>query len=134
MQKFHVSPGEMNTLFQECRQCGQCCRHYRKILLHDDEVDFIRKMGGNVGVMVGLNELRDKTMEQLVEEKRKDNQVFMIHPDDKGCVFLIKKDGKSYCRIYNYRPRTCREFKCTLADESLLNIIMDDAISLLTEK
>lgn len=24
------------------------------------------------------------------------------------CYFLTKKNGKPFCRIYNYRPRACR--------------------------
>ncbi len=122
---------EMDSIFQECRQCGACCKKYRKVLLHPDEVDFIRKMGGHVGVKVGLNDLRGKSMDELVEEAKKTGKVYMIHPDGKGCVFLEKRNGKYFCKIYHYRPRSCMGFHCTLADNSFKNLFADNTIHLL---
>ncbi len=125
---------ELDTIFLECRQCGQCCKNYRKILLMDDEVDFIKKMGGYVGVMVRMDDLRDKKMDQLVEEAKKKDDVYMIHPDEKGCVFLERVNGKSCCKIYNYRPKTCINFKCSLGENSLMDIILKDPLCLLSKK
>lgn len=121
----------MKTLFNECRQCGACCKNYRKITLYPDEVDFIRKMGGHVGVNASLAQLRRKPLQEIVEEARISGKVYMVHPDDKGCVFLLKRNDKCYCKIYHHRPRTCRGFKCNMADNSFLDIFGQDATLLL---
>lgn len=122
---------ELKSILDECRQCGTCCRSYRRITLQADEVDFIRKMGGHVGVDVNLNELRDKSMAALVEERKALGKVFMIHPDDQGCVFLEKRNQKSYCKIYHYRPKACQGFVCNLADTSFMDLFGGNAIHLL---
>lgn len=122
---------ELNTILDECRQCGTCCRKYRKILLHPSEVEFVRKMGGHVGVDVSLNDLRENSMTELMEEAQAEGRVYMIHPDNRGCVFLEKRNDRYFCRIYHYRPRVCRGFRCNLADSSMLDLIAGDAIHLL---
>lgn len=126
-----VDPAALRSILSECRQCGTCCKSYRKITLQPDEVDFIRKMGGHVGVNVSLNGLRDRSMDQLVEEAKATGKVFMIHPDDKGCLFLQKRNEKFYCRIYHHRPRACQGFRCNLADSSFLDLFGADSIHLL---
>lgn len=126
-----LSAINLNTIFSECRQCGACCKKYRRILLQPDEVEYIKKMGGHVGVDVELREIREKGMAKAIEDAQKDGKVYMIHPDDKGCVFLQKRNGKYYCKLYNYRPQTCRGFKCNFADATALSLITDGAIHLL---
>ena len=121
----------LKTLFYGCRQCGTCCKTYRKILLYPDEADFIRKMGGHVGVNASLSELRAKPLQELLQAAQEDGKVYMIHPDDRGCVFLQKRNDKYSCRIYHHRPRTCRGFKCNLADSSFLEVFGRDASLLL---
>ena len=121
----------LQTIFYECRQCGTCCKSYRKISLRPDEVPFIEKMGGHVGVDVCLNDLRQKSMQELVAEARATGKVYMIHPDEKGCIFLEKRNAKYYCKIYNFRPQACRGFRCNLADSSFMDLFCRDAIHLL---
>lgn len=122
----------LRTIFDDCRQCGTCCRKYRKITLTAEEAPFIEKMGGHVGVDVSMQQIREKGRDQAIAEAKAAGKIYMIHPDNKGCIFLQMKNGKSYCRIYNYRPRTCRGFRCTLADDSFLNLFGgDSAIHLL---
>jgi len=121
----------LNTIFADCRQCGTCCKKYRKILLQPDEIDFIKQMGGHVGIDVSFEEIREKGMEGATEEAKNKGRVFMIHPDDKGCVFLEKRNEKYRCKIYHYRPKTCRGFRCNLADDSFFSLFSDDAIHLL---
>jgi len=36
---------------------------------------------------------------------------------DGDCVFLGKKDGEYYCKIYNIRPRICRLYPFVEKDE-----------------
>ncbi len=127
----HLDEQNLNTIFDECRQCGTCCKKYKKVLLQGDEPAFIKKMGGNVGVDATLKELREKPLKQLIEERKKTGKVYMIHPDDKGCIFLECRNGLYRCKIYNYRPLSCRGFRCNLADDSLLSLFTDNAIHLL---
>lgn len=126
-----IDSASLRTIFAECRQCGTCCKSYRKITLQPEEVDFIRKMGGHVGVDVSLAQLRDKTMDELLADASETGKIFMIHPDDKGCVFLQKINGKYACKIYHHRPRTCRGFRCNLADSSFLDLFGTNSIHLL---
>ncbi|BDD88944.1 YkgJ family cysteine cluster protein [Desulfofustis limnaeus] len=121
----------LSSIFHECQQCATCCKTYRKITLQPNEVDFIKKMGGHVGVDVTLTDIRTKGLVKASEEAMAKGKVFMIHPDDKGCLFLEKRDNKYYCKIYNYRPRSCRGFKCNLADGTFLDLFGQDSIHLL---
>lgn len=122
---------DLNTIFDPCRQCGTCCKQYRKISLQKDEIDFIKKMGGHVGVNVNLNEIREKGIDLATEEAGREGKIFMIHPDNKGCIFLEKRNNKYYCKIYHYRPQTCRGFRCNMVDDSMLTLFGNDAILLL---
>jgi len=122
---------ELKTIFAACRQCGSCCKSYRRVLLHADEVEFIRRMGGHVGVDVRLDALRDKGLAQLEQEAAQAGKVYMVHPDDRGCVFLQRRNDSFVCRIYHHRPRSCRGFRCTMADGSFQHIFGADAIHLL---
>lgn len=126
-----LDQGTLNTIFHECRQCGTCCRKYRKIGLRSDEVERIEKLGGHVGVNITMAEIREKGLEQATLEAKAEGKVFMIHPDDNGCVFMEHKDDKYFCRIYHYRPQTCRGFTCNMADESFLSLFGEGATSLL---
>lgn len=126
-----IDAAALKTLFHECRQCGSCCKNYMKITLYPDEVDFIRKMGGYVGVNASLSQLRRKSLQELMEAAKIGGKLYMIHPDDNGCVFLQKRDGKFYCKIYHHRPRTCRGFRCNMADSSFLDIFGQEATFLL---
>jgi len=122
----------LDTIFQDCRQCGTCCRKYRKISLQPDEVEFITKMGGHVGVDVSMAAIRELGLMKATEEAKKRGKVYMIHPDDRGCVFLEHRNDNYRCKIYHYRPKTCRGFRCNLADNSFLNLFGgDEAMHLL---
>ncbi len=129
--KNNLSVSALNTIFDECRQCGTCCKKYRKILLQPDEVAFIKKMGGHVGVDVSLSSIRDEGIELATRNAKERGKVFMIHPDDKGCIFLERRNDKYFCKLYHYRPQTCRGFRCNLADDSLMSLSSMDAIYLL---
>lgn len=126
-----LDAGTLNTIFHECRQCGTCCKKYRKIALHQDEVDFIEGMGGYVGVNVCMSDIREKGLEEATKEAKAEGKVYMIHPDDKGCIFMEHRNDKYYCKIYNYRPRTCRGFRCNMADDSFFHLFGSEATCLL---
>ena len=126
-----LSQSHLNTIFAACRQCGTCCKKYRKILLQPNEVEFIEKMGGHVGVDLTMKEIRTKGLKRATEEAKKAGKIYMIHPDDKGCKFIEKRNGKYFCKIYNFRPNTCKGFKCNFADMSAFNLMAGDSIHLL---
>lgn len=121
----------LKTLLQECRQCGACCKRYKKVVLQSHEVEFIQKMGGHVGVDATLRQLREKPLSQLVAEKRESGRIYMIHPDDKGCIFLQRRNDLYFCKIYHYRPLACRGFRCNLADNSFFDLFASNAVCLL---
>ncbi len=131
-KEFTLDEQNLKTILHECRQCGTCCKKYKKVLLQGDEPAFIKKMGGHVGVDATLKELREKPLEKLIEEKKESGKVYMIHPDDKGCMFLECQNGLYRCKIYHYRPLSCQGFRCNFADDSFLSLFGDDdAIHLL---
>ncbi|KJS03142.1 MAG: hypothetical protein VR65_02605 [Desulfobulbaceae bacterium BRH_c16a] len=122
MKNIKVNEHALRTIFHDCRQCGTCCKKYRKIGLQPEEVEFITRMGGHVGVNVSMAAIREKGLDAATLEAKDGEKVFMIHPDDKGCVFLQHRNDKYYCAIYHYRPKTCRGFRCNLADDSFLQL------------
>lgn len=121
----------LNTIFHDCRRCGTCCRTYRKVPLEPVEVDRIERLGGHVGVALSMKTIREKGLAQARHEARSEGRLYMIHPDDRGCVFLERRDGRYSCRIYHYRPKACRGFRCNLADDSFLTLFGDGATCLL---
>ncbi len=127
----NLQASTLNSIFTPCRQCGNCCRQFRKITLQEDEVEFITKMGGHVGIDISFKEIREKGLEKAREDAGKRGKIFMIHPDNKGCIFLMKKNELQCCKIYHYRPRSCKGFRCNLADDSLLSLINRDSHLLL---
>lgn len=121
----------LDTIFHECRQCGTCCKKYQKILLEPDEVERMEKLGANVGIMLSLNDLRNRKLDELAEEEKSKQKIYMVHPDGKGCIFMEKRNDKHYCKIYHYRPKACRGFKCNMADNTVKDLFMDNSIYLL---
>lgn len=96
-----------------------------------DEVAFIKRMGGHVGINISMKEIREKGLENARKEAAENGKVFMIHPDDKGCIFLERRNDLHSCKIYHYRPQACRGYRCNLADDSMLTMISGDAHLLL---
>jgi uncharacterized protein len=123
----------MKSIFHDCRQCGTCCKAFSKIKIYPEEVDFIKKMGGHVGIQVNISELIQKNINDLINEPEYKDKLYMVHPDSKGCIFLEQRNNNYYCKIYHYRPKTCQGFKCNLVDEHSRNLLFQDAIYLLGE-
>lgn len=126
-----IEKNKLDTILQECRQCGTCCKTYKKVLLEPDEVERMKKLGAHVGIMIRLNDLRNKNINELAERENNKEKIYMVHPDDKGCIFLEKRNDKYYCKIYHYRPEACKGFKCNMADDTVNSLFMQDSIYLL---
>lgn len=99
--------------------------------MEKNEVEFITRMGGHVGIDLSIKEIREKGLKKAREDAALSGKVFMIHPDNKGCIFLQRKNDKYFCKIYHYRPESCRGYRCNMADNSMLTMISSDAHLLL---
>lgn len=126
-----IDKQQLNTIFHECRQCGTCCKSYPKILLEPEEVEPMKKLGANVGYMVHLDDLRTHNINELANQEKVKHKIYMVHPTEDGCIFLEKRNDKYYCKIYHYRPKSCKGFKCNLADGTIKDLFMKDAMYLL---
>lgn len=127
----NLDSAKLNTLFAQCRQCGTCCKSYKKVPLEPDEIERMKKLGAHVGLMLSLNDLRNADIDTLIKKEAEKGKVYMIHPDEKGCIFLEKKNEKCYCKIYHYRPKACQGFKCNIADNTISDLFLNDPIHLL---
>lgn len=74
-----------------CKRCGYCCTLIPKISFWE----MIRIM------LKGYFNFTEKDGEGIrcIKLKR-----------DNDCYFLVRKDGTTYCRIYDIRPEVCRDF------------------------
>lgn len=122
---------QLNTIFHECAQCGTCCKQYRKVTLEKGEVERLKKLGAHIGVNISFKEIQAKGLKQAQKDAEGTGKIFMIHPDNTGCIFLEKRNSKYYCKIYHYRPKACQGFKCNMADDSFLDLFGENAIHLL---
>ncbi|MBI2129050.1 YkgJ family cysteine cluster protein [Candidatus Woesearchaeota archaeon] len=78
----------------ECENCGQCCR----LLFKPNKSDIVKiEAAGHADFLMN-------------HPFRKDQEGYMklINGD---CFFLVKNtDGTSSCRIYDARPKACRDY------------------------
>ncbi len=75
-----------------CRHCGYCCTQI--VVLSRKDIERIKKLGYNE---------RDFAEEDHLGRKR-------IKIPSYYCYFLGLRDGKTFCRIYEARPETCRKY------------------------
>lgn len=81
----------------ECERCGACCRWPGHVLLTADDI-------ARLAAHLGLAET--DFIERYCELARNRAQLTLRDGPDGTCVFL---DGND-CRVYDARPRQCREF------------------------
>lgn len=74
------------------RTCADCCK-YLTVKLYKKDIEAIKRAGYD----------KDFFMEF---DRHIRNPVLKVK--DENCVFLSKKKGKYYCRIYNIRPKVCK--------------------------
>jgi uncharacterized protein len=80
----------------DCLECGNCCKSISPAIYESD----IRRMASSLRIKTS-----EFTGEYLLKEESED-YVFQKTP----CPFL---DDDNSCRIYNSRPRACREYPHT---------------------
>jgi len=74
----------------KCEKCGYCCTlRVRLSLLEFLKIYFKGKRN--------------------FSEKGSNNKRY-IKIENNKCFFLTKKDKKPFCKIYQYRPKMCREY------------------------
>ena len=76
----------------KCRHCGYCCTQI--VVLSKKDIDRIKKLG-----------YRE---EDFVEKDRQGRK--RIRMPNYYCYFLGLRQGKTFCRIYDARPETCRKY------------------------
>ncbi|MCK5283230.1 MAG: YkgJ family cysteine cluster protein [Nanoarchaeota archaeon] len=74
-----------------CKRCGECCKASPK--LSDEDIRRILKLG---------------IKKEYFVENINGKDYMMIK--DNVCVFLGKKEGMYYCKIYGARPEICRMY------------------------
>jgi len=83
------------------RTCGECCK-YMPVKVVKRDIAAIKKEGYD-------------ERDFLDYDYHIKNHVLKMNGD--GCVFLGKKDGKYYCKIYPNRPKVCRKYPFVDKDE-----------------
>lgn len=76
----------------KCERCADCCK-YLTIKLYKKDIKEIKKAGYAQDFFLEYdNYIKSPILRRI----------------NKGCVFLGKKKGKYYCKIYEIRPKICR--------------------------
>jgi Fe-S-cluster containining protein len=76
-----------------CKRCGECCRELI-VKLYKKEIDDIKKAGFGKDFFSYDPHIRSHVLKKTRGK----------------CIFLGKKEREFYCRIYEIRPRVCREY------------------------
>ncbi|RLG81243.1 MAG: hypothetical protein DRO40_10000 [Thermoprotei archaeon] len=86
MENLHQS--EVWVRKGECKRCGKCCRvkYLFKSMSKEDKL-FLKRHGF--------------WLHQAIKR---------MAVEDKACPFLEYRNGVAYCKIYEERPRWCREY------------------------
>ncbi len=79
----------------KCERCGECCLKYTVKLTHED-IRKIKKAGY-------------KDFAERDDFDKKYGEYALKRPSDR-CIFLEAHDGMWKCRIYDHRPKICREY------------------------
>jgi Fe-S-cluster containining protein len=76
------------------RTCADCCK-YLTVKLDKKDINKIKKAGYDQDFFLKFDNFIESPVLKLT---------------DKGCIFLIKKDSYYYCKIYDIRPKVCRDY------------------------
>ncbi|MDR0993925.1 MAG: YkgJ family cysteine cluster protein [Verrucomicrobiota bacterium] len=81
-----------------CQRCGACCRWPGSVLLTDADI---------VAAAAGLQLPEETFIAHYTQLARNRAQLTLKEQVDGSCLLL---DASGSCRIYDGRPRQCREF------------------------
>ena len=84
-----------------CKRCADCCR-YLTVKLSKKDIEAIKDKSYKEDFFIKF----DRYIKSPVLKNK-----------DEGCVFLGKKEGKYYCKIYNIRPKVCRKYPFVESDK-----------------
>jgi Fe-S-cluster containining protein len=77
----------------KCRRCGKCCRYL--VSLSKEEAEKIKK--------AGYKDFLSRTGFFGVKK-------YVRHAANGYCMFLVFRDGISYCQLEHIKPKICRNF------------------------
>lgn len=86
----------MNKSFK-CKRCAKCCLCLT-VLLSKNDINRIKKKGYEEAFFIDTENIGPYKGKSSL--KRKNNR----------CIFLAKKNKKYYCKIYDIRPKTCKDY------------------------
>ena len=85
----------------ECNRCADCCK-YCTVKLDEQDINKIKKSGYDEEFFMGYDAYINSPVMKV---------------NDKGCVFLIKKGDKYFCKIYQIRPKVCKQYPFVNSNE-----------------
>lgn len=74
------------------RSCADCCK-YLTVKLYKKDIENIKREGFDEAFFMDFDTHIKSPVLRIINEK---------------CVFLGKKKGRYYCKIYKSRPKVCR--------------------------
>ena len=80
-----------------CENCGECCKYYT-VKLTEEEVKEIENLGF----------IRSEFCEP--DDFDLDMGSFALLRPDGQCIFLTERNKKYYCKIYEKRPKICKDY------------------------
>ena len=107
----HLAPGlSVEEASRLCRtQClAQCCRGAMILVLRPEETELLRQRAREFGVTLDVEDKEDGTGWVRFAE----------HP---GAHCPMLDDATSSCRIYEERPRRCRDFPERMVDGCVIS-------------
>ncbi|MBD3164084.1 hypothetical protein GF323_02715 [Candidatus Woesearchaeota archaeon] len=87
-----------------CSQCGKCCLTFT-VKLSDKDIKRIESLGLKKEFFAEKDNFDPKTGK------------YSLKRPNRGCIFLIRKNNKYFCRIYRQRPDICRKYPFNESDK-----------------
>src|SRR3989338_6250988 len=87
----------LNKSTFRCDSCAQCCKAF-DVKLFKEDIRRIKKAGYDEDFFMEPDGI-----------SRKPND-YVLRKQNGQCVFLGKRSGKYYCKIYDIRPKICRKY------------------------
>ncbi|PKN33949.1 MAG: hypothetical protein CVU61_10940 [Deltaproteobacteria bacterium HGW-Deltaproteobacteria-19] len=85
-------------LSETCRKCALCCKDYPFVELSQNEMYELEKLTG-----LSFDVFTNRKSEAVEE-------YFLQFLENGDCFFLNENNGDYSCRVYEARPRICRNY------------------------
>ncbi len=132
-----------------CQNCGRCCTHHWEgtvLLFHNDidaltkELDMDAEEFAEEYTATYLYDFYvwDEDLNHVKNKKSEELEVLGFDMEEnKDCAFLGRKNGKTYCKVYNAWPFQCKSYPfwtITMGDEKQLQETMKICEGFLTRE